>query len=170
LSSSTYGLYILRHAVPSSFPMDVFSQEIVTKFSPQSLSTLPYTASEITMDFSGFEHHTGGRNYMPIDLCIMQQNGLYELHHPVDRQFEGGGGEYAPAGSMVPAAVCNDPGRQFYSERETTKWPASSADGSYLPLPTSYMGGRFVPRKKAAGNSLKKASIVRGQWTQEEDR
>jgi hypothetical protein len=123
------------------------------------------------MDFSGFEHHIGGRNYMPIDLC-MQQNGLYELH-PFDRQFESGG-EYAPAGSMVPAAVCNDPGSQFYSERQTTNWPASSADGYYLPLPTSYMayemGGRFVPRKKAAGNSLKKANVVKGQWTQEEDR
>lgn len=32
------------------------------------------------------------------------------------------------------------------------------------------MNGRFIPRKKASSKTLKKANVVKGQWTLEEDR
>ncbi|XP_062214322.1 transcription factor MYB3R-4-like isoform X2 [Phragmites australis] len=95
---------------------------------------------------------------------------------------------------MVPSAIFNDFGHQYYSERETKMTVvnhASSIDhkvGSNLPLLTpktevshliesdlgSYkafeMNGRFVSRKKTSCNTLKKANVVKGQWTPVEDR
>lgn len=122
---------------------------------------------------------------MPFD-SYMQPNGLYELK-PVDHPFQGIG-EYTSSGSMVPSATFNDLGHRYYSEIET-KRPVINQVGSYLPLLTpktevshlmecgmgSYkaleMNGRFVTRnRKASSNLLKKASIVKGQWTPEEDR
>ncbi|TVU08299.1 hypothetical protein EJB05_41699, partial [Eragrostis curvula] len=116
----------------------------------------------------------------------MQPTGPYELH-PVDHSFEDIG-EYTSAGSMVPTATFNHLGYQYYSEREIKK-PVVNQVGSYLPLLTpknevshlmesglvSYkayeMNARFVPRsRKASSNSLKKANVVKGQWTPEEDR
>ncbi|GJN38943.1 hypothetical protein PR202_gb28025 [Eleusine coracana subsp. coracana] len=101
--------------------------------------------------------------------------------------FEGIG-EYTSASSMIPSATFNDLGHQYYSERET-KRPVTNQVGAYLPLLTpktevshlmecgfgSYkayeMNGRFATRsRKASSNSLKKAGIVKGQWTPEEDR
>ncbi|KAK3130920.1 hypothetical protein QOZ80_6BG0499670 [Eleusine coracana subsp. coracana] len=110
---------------------------------------------------------------------FVRPNGLYELHH-VDHPFEGIG-EYTSAGSMIPSATFNDLGQ--------TKRTVTNQVGSYLPLLTpktevshlmecgfgSYkayeMNGRFATRsRKASSNSLKKAGIVKGQWTPEEDR
>ncbi|XP_062209048.1 transcription factor MYB119-like [Phragmites australis] len=144
------------------------------------------------MDFSFFQPHTGSCNCLPFE-SYMQQIGHYEIHPIADNPFEGNG-EYTTAGSMVPSATFNEFGRQYYSESETTKPVvnhASSIDhkvGSYLPLLTpktevshliesglgSYkayeMNCRFVQRKKTSSNSLKKANVVKGQWTPEEDR
>ncbi|KAL6636754.1 hypothetical protein ACP70R_024326 [Stipagrostis hirtigluma subsp. patula] len=138
-----------------------------------------------------FQPHTGSCNYLPFD-SYLQPNGLYDLH-PVDHPFEGIG-EYAPAGSLVPSATFNGLGHQYYSERETKKpivdYASSTVQtvGSHLPLLTpktevshliesgfgSYkaygMNNRFVPRKKTSSNSLKRANVVKGQWTPEEDR
>jgi myb proto-oncogene protein len=103
----------------------------------------------------------------------MQQNGSYELH-PVDRH---------PFFGDYTSAAFNDLGHQFFADREmkkpifdqighmpllTPKTEVShlmdSGLGSYKPY---VMNGRFLPRKKI---SLKKANVVKGQWTPEEDR
>ncbi|TVU44564.1 hypothetical protein EJB05_04009 [Eragrostis curvula] len=151
----------------------------------------PHIASEITMDFGCFQPDAGSFSYMPFDSCL-QQNGFHELH-PVDHQFEGFG-EYTPSGSVVPSAAFNDLSHLYYSGRETKEPAVNNASsaglkiGSYLPFLTpkseishlieSGLGSykmyettnRFVPRKKASCNSLKKANVVKGQWTPEEDR
>ncbi|KAJ1293199.1 hypothetical protein BS78_01G049900 [Paspalum vaginatum] len=96
---------------------------------------------------------------------------------------------------MVPSATLNDFGPQFFDEREIKKpifEPASSIShrvgSELLPLLTpktevshligsglgSYqayqMNGRFASRKNTSSNSLKKANVVKGQWTPEQDR
>ncbi|CAL4936471.1 unnamed protein product [Urochloa decumbens] len=143
------------------------------------------------MDFNCFQSHTGICNYLPFD-SYMQQNGHCELH-PVDRPFEAIG-DYISVGSMVPLATFNDLGHHNFAEREIKKpifGHASSISrivGSQLPVLTpktevpyliesglgshkAYeMNNRFVPRKKTSSNSLKKANVVKGQWTPEEDR
>ncbi|OEL19496.1 Transcription factor MYB98 [Dichanthelium oligosanthes] len=140
------------------------------------------------MDFTCFQPHTGICNYLPFDT-FMQQNGQYELY-PVDHPFEAIG-DYI---SLVPPATFNDLGHQYFAEREIKKPIFDSASsirlrvGSQLPLLTpktevshlvesnlgSYkaydMSGRFVPRKRTSSNFLKKANVVKGQWTPEEDR
>ncbi|XP_004986186.3 transcription factor MYB115 [Setaria italica] len=144
------------------------------------------------MDFSCFQTHTGICICLPFD-SYMQQNGNYELD-PDDHPFEATG-DYISVGSMVPPATFNDLGHhQYFAEREIKKpifGHASSIDhrvGFQLPMLTpksevshliesglgSYkayeMSDRFVPRKKTSSYSLKKANIVKGQWTSEEDR
>ena len=122
----------------------------------------------------------------------MQENGhCYELH-PVDHPFEAIG-DYR-SDSMLPSATFND--LQYSAERGTKK-PifdhAASIDRirtveSQLHLLTpktevshltenglvSYKAcetnGRFVPRKETYSISLKRANVVKGQWTPEEDR
>ncbi|KAM3299733.1 hypothetical protein ACQJBY_040969 [Aegilops geniculata] len=117
-------------------------------------------------------------------MTHVQQNGHYELHS-VDRSFEPAGG------SIVPFAT-------FYHEsypQGTTKKDAADASpsiihdlGPYLPLvmpkpeishligggmgsyKTHEMSGRFIPRRKASSKAVKKANVVKGQWTPEEDR
>ena len=143
------------------------------------------------MDFSCFQPHTGICNYLQFD-SYMQENGhCYELH-PVDHPFEAIG-DYR-SGSMLPSATFND--LQYSAERGTKK-PifdhAASIDRirtveSQLHLLTpktevshltenglvSYKAcetnGRFVPRKETYSISLKRANVVKGQWTPEEDR
>lgn len=134
------------------------------------------------MDFSCFQSHTGICSYLPFD-SYMQQNGRYELHPVNHHPFEAIG-DYA-------SATFNDLGHHFFEEREIKKPIFDHASsighrvGSQLPLLTpktevshlmdsglaSYkayeMNGRFLPRKKT---SMKKANVVKGQWTPEEDR
>ncbi|KAJ1269203.1 hypothetical protein BS78_07G192700 [Paspalum vaginatum] len=96
---------------------------------------------------------------------------------------------------MAPSATFNDLGHQFFAEREikkpifdhassishrvgsqlpllTPKTEASRLIGSDLGLYKAYQmnNGRFVPRKTTSNTSLKKANVVKGQWTPEEDR
>jgi myb proto-oncogene protein len=125
----------------------------------------------------------------------MQQNGHYELH-PVDHHPFEAIGDYVPIGSMVPPATFNDLGHhQYFSERDIKKPIFSHASstchrvGSQLPMSLtpktevshliesglrSYKAyetsDRFVPRKKTSSYLLKKANVVKGQWTPEEDR
>ncbi|KAF8659446.1 hypothetical protein HU200_058476 [Digitaria exilis] len=143
------------------------------------------------MDFSFFQPQTGIYSCLPFD-SYMQQNGHYELH-PVDHPFEAIG-DYISAAPLVPSATFNDLGHQYFAEREIKKPIFDHASsighrvGSQLPLLTpktevshliesglgSYkayeMNGRLAPRKKASSNLLKKANVVKGQWTPEEDR
>ncbi|PVH63346.1 hypothetical protein PAHAL_2G009800 [Panicum hallii] len=142
------------------------------------------------MDFSCFQPHTGICSYLQFD-SYMQENGhCYELH-PVDHPFEAIG-DYR-SGSILPSATFKD--LQHFAERETKKPifdQASSVshrfDSQLHPLTPktevshlienglgSYkaydeMNGRFVPRKKTNSISLKKANVVKKQWTPEEDR
>ncbi|KAL6631309.1 hypothetical protein ACP70R_028159 [Stipagrostis hirtigluma subsp. patula] len=141
------------------------------------------------MDFSCFQPHTVSCNSFD---SYLQPNGHYELH-PLEHPFEGID-EYAPAGYMFPSATFDGLGHQYYSERETNKPVVDHASstvhtvGSRVPLLTpktevsyptesgfeSYKGykmkSRFVPRKKTSSNSSKKANVIKGQWTPEEDR
>ncbi|GJM97871.1 hypothetical protein PR202_ga14831 [Eleusine coracana subsp. coracana] len=142
------------------------------------MNEMPQPSYCLMLDIFKLQALVRSCSYMPFD-SYMQPNGLYELHH-VDHPFEGIG-EYTSAGSMIPSATFNDLGQ--------TKRTVTNQVGSYLPLLTpktevshlmecgfgSYkayeMNGRFATRsRKASSNSLKKAGIVKGQWTPEEDR
>ena len=110
----------------------------------------------------------------------MQGNGhCYELH-PVDHPLEAIG-DYR-SGSMLPLATSNE--LQYFAERGTKK-PifdhAASIDRTvesqlHLLTPKTEVShltetnGRFVPRKETYSISLKRANVVKGQWTPEEDR
>ncbi|XP_037460027.1 transcription factor MYB3R-4-like [Triticum dicoccoides] len=135
------------------------------------------------MGFSCFQLHSGSCDDVPIDFHV-QQNGHCELHS-VDRSFE-------PAtGSIVPFATFY---HESYPQGITKKDVADGASsiihnpGPHLPLlspkpeishligggmgsyKTYDMSGRFIPRRKASSKAVKKANVVKGQWTPEEDR
>lgn len=141
-------------------------------------------ASEIAMDFSCFQPHTGICSYLPFD-SYMQHDGQYELHlHPADHHPLEVTGDYT-------SATFDDLGHEFFAEREIEKPIFNRTSsigrrvGSQLPLPTiktevshlidsglvsrkAYeINDRFLARKKT---SLKKPNVVKGQWTPEEDR
>ncbi|XBJ27210.1 hypothetical protein VPH35_004511 [Triticum aestivum] len=135
------------------------------------------------MGFSCFQLHSGSCDDVPIDFHV-QQNGHCKLHS-VDRSFE-------PAtGSIVPFATFY---HESYPQGITKKDVADGASsiihnpGPHLPLlspkpeishligggmgsyKTYDMSGRFIPRRKASSKAVKKANVVKGQWTPEEDR
>ncbi|KAM3195201.1 hypothetical protein ACQJBY_071341 [Aegilops geniculata] len=137
------------------------------------------------MDFGCFQPHAGSCDDMPLDFHV-QQSGHYDLHS-LDRSFEPVGASIAPFAAFYP---------DYYPQGATTKavigGDSSSSivhsSGPHLPLLTpklevshliggglgSYkayeMSRRFFPRKKASSKALKRANVVKGQWTLEEDR
>uniref|UniRef100_A0ACD6A9T6 Uncharacterized protein n=1 Tax=Avena sativa TaxID=4498 RepID=A0ACD6A9T6_AVESA len=121
---------------------------------------------------------------MPLDFHV-QQNAHYDLQS-VDGSFEPVGGSILPLTAFY---------HDYYPQGTAQKAlldDASSivhSSGPYLPLLTpklevshligggglgSYktyeMSRRFLPRKKASSKALKKANVVKGQWTLDEDR
>ncbi|KAF7093832.1 hypothetical protein CFC21_096219 [Triticum aestivum] len=135
------------------------------------------------MDFGCFQPHAGSCDDTPLDFHV-QQSAHYDLHS-LDRSFEPVGGSIGPFAAFYP---------DYYPQVATTKaviGDASSivhSSGPHLPLLTpklevsqliggglgSYktyeMSRRFFPRKKASSKALKRANVVKGQWTLEEDR
>jgi myb proto-oncogene protein len=136
------------------------------------------------MDFGCFQPHAGSCDDMPLDFHV-QQNAHYDLQS-VDGSFQPAGGSIAPFTAFYP---------DYYPHGAVQKALIDDASsivhnsGPYLPLLTpklevshligggglgSYkayeMSRRFLPRKKASSKALKKANVVKGQWTLEEDR
>uniref|UniRef100_A0A0E0DXE1 Uncharacterized protein n=1 Tax=Oryza meridionalis TaxID=40149 RepID=A0A0E0DXE1_9ORYZ len=151
------------------------------------------------MDFSCFQPHSGGCDDMPFDSYV-QQNGHQEFHlvdHSFnnvtdDHEY------YSPSagGSFLPFATYYDLGHEYYpqgGEKDAVvvdrASPTIRKASPHLPLFTpksevshligggvvgSYkafeMNSKLIRRKRASGKSLKKANVVKGQWTLEEDR
>ncbi|VAI82837.1 transcription factor MYB3R-4-like [Triticum dicoccoides] len=139
------------------------------------------------MDFGCFQPHAGSCDDMPLDFHV-QQSAHYDLHS-LDRSFEPVGGSIGPFAAFYPDYY-------QYPQGVTTKAVISGdssssivhSSGPHLPLLTpklevsQLMGGglgsyktyemsrRFFPRKKASSKALKRANVVKGQWTLEEDR
>ncbi|KAF6991575.1 hypothetical protein CFC21_008650 [Triticum aestivum] len=135
------------------------------------------------MGFSCFQLHSGSCDDVPLDFHV-QQNGHYELHS-VDSSFEPAGGSIVPFATFYHGS---------YPQGTTKKDVADGASpiihnpGPHLPLlsakpeishlieggmgshKTHEMSGRFIPRRKASSKAVKKANVVKGQWTPEEDR
>lgn len=120
---------------------------------------------------------------MPLDFLV-QQNGRYELHS-VDRSFEPAGGsivpfatfyhEYCPQGT-TKKDVADDASSIFHNSGPhlpllTPKPEVSHLIGGGLGSYKMYeMSGRFIPGRKASSKAVKKANVVKEQWTPEEDR
>ncbi|CAO1939978.1 unnamed protein product [Urochloa humidicola] len=142
------------------------------------------------MDFGYFQPRTGICNYLPFP-SYMQKNGIHELH-PVDHPIEAIG-DYPSAGFMLlPSASFHE--FQYSAEREIKEpifdhasstghrvepqlhllTPKTEASHAVESGPESYkefgMNGRFVSGKNTYTKSRKKANVVKGQWTPEEDR
>lgn len=120
---------------------------------------------------------------MRLDFHV-QQNSHYVVHS-VDHSSEPGGGLIVPFATFY---------HEYYPQGTTKKDVADAASsiihdvGLYLPLVTpkpevshliggglgSYktyeMSGRFIPKRKASSKAVKKANVVKGKWTPEEDR
>ncbi|XP_047093321.1 transcription factor MYB3R-4-like [Lolium rigidum] len=136
------------------------------------------------MDFGYFQPHAGSCDDMPLDFHV-QQNAHYDLQ-PVDGSFEPTGGSIVPFTSFY---------QDYFPQGAAQKALLDDASsivhnsGPFLPLLTpklevshligggrlgSYkayeMSRRFLPRKKASSKALKKANVVKGQWTLDEDR
>ncbi|KAI4976945.1 transcription factor MYB3R-4-like [Hordeum vulgare subsp. vulgare] len=137
------------------------------------------------MDFGCFQPHAGSCDDTPLDFHV-QQGGHYDLHS-LDRSFNPVGGsigpfatafypDYYPQGATMKAVIGSDASSVVHSSGPhlpllTPKLEVSHLIGGGLgPYKAYEMSRRFFPRKKASSKALKRANVVKGQWTLEEDR
>ncbi|KAL5217654.1 hypothetical protein ABZP36_018338 [Zizania latifolia] len=152
------------------------------------------------MDFSCFQPHSGGCDGMLFDSYVQKnaQKELHLVDHPFEGVVQDHDQYYCSSavGSIAPFATFHDLGYEYCPQggnKDAVVDQASTAIHkavTHLPLFTpksevshlirggvgveSYkaykMNGRLILRKKASSKLLKKAYVVKGQWTLDEDR
>ncbi|KAG8063058.1 hypothetical protein GUJ93_ZPchr0003g16986 [Zizania palustris] len=152
------------------------------------------------MDFSCFQPRSGGCDGMLFDSYVQKnaQQELHLVDHPFEGIVQDHDQYYCSSavGSIAPFATLHDLGYEYCPQggnKDVIVDQASTAIHkavTQLPLFThksevshlmrggvgveSYkaykMNGRLIPHKKASSKLLKKANVVKGQWTLDEDR
>ncbi|KAM0894814.1 hypothetical protein ACQ4PT_024261 [Festuca glaucescens] len=105
------------------------------------------------MDFGYFQPHAGSCDYMPLDFHDYYPQGAAQKALLDDASsIVHNSGPFLPL--LTPKLV-------------VSHLIGGGGLGSYKAYE---MSRRFLPRKKASSKALKKANVVKGQWTLDEDR